>query len=305
MAVCYRHNDRETGVSCSNCGNPICPDCMTSTPVGMRCPDCSQAEDPGPHHARHGRRADGRLRADRDQRAHVLRLSGPGTSSVYSDFVLYGPLVADGEWWRLLTAGFLHGGLFHLLLNMYALYFLGRDARARARPRPLRGDLLRRAAGRFVRRGAAEPRHARGRRVDGDLRPVRGGDRDGPQPRDRHHGLGPGPDPDPQPRDHVPPGPEHLDRRARRRPHRRRARGLGGRGDRDEAALGGPGRARLRGDRDRVRGRRGALHHREVHRSSYSAISTTPGGASGTRSGCSTWPSSSRPSTRRGPGREK
>ena len=33
MAVCYRHKDRETGVSCSNCGNPICPDCMTATPV--------------------------------------------------------------------------------------------------------------------------------------------------------------------------------------------------------------------------------------------------------------------------------
>ena len=41
MAVCYRHSNRETGVSCSNCGNPICPDCMTSTPVGMRCPDCA------------------------------------------------------------------------------------------------------------------------------------------------------------------------------------------------------------------------------------------------------------------------
>ena len=42
MAVCYRHPDRETGVSCSNCGNPICPDCMTATPVGMRCPECSR-----------------------------------------------------------------------------------------------------------------------------------------------------------------------------------------------------------------------------------------------------------------------
>ena len=38
---CYRHPDRETGVSCSNCGKPICPDCMTATPVGMRCPDCA------------------------------------------------------------------------------------------------------------------------------------------------------------------------------------------------------------------------------------------------------------------------
>src|SRR5881398_1204608 len=41
MATCYRHPSRETGVSCSNCGRPICPDCMTSTPVGMRCPECS------------------------------------------------------------------------------------------------------------------------------------------------------------------------------------------------------------------------------------------------------------------------
>src|SRR5689334_2056542 len=42
MATCYRHPNRETGVSCSNCGKPICPDCMTATPVGMRCPDCSR-----------------------------------------------------------------------------------------------------------------------------------------------------------------------------------------------------------------------------------------------------------------------
>src|SRR5919109_4133982 len=41
MQMCYRHPSRETGVSCSNCGRPICPDCMTPTPVGMRCPECA------------------------------------------------------------------------------------------------------------------------------------------------------------------------------------------------------------------------------------------------------------------------
>lgn len=42
MEVCYRHPNRETGVRCSNCNRPICPDCMTSTPVGMRCPECAR-----------------------------------------------------------------------------------------------------------------------------------------------------------------------------------------------------------------------------------------------------------------------
>ena len=42
MDTCYRHPNRETGVSCSSCGRPICPDCMTPTPVGMRCPECSR-----------------------------------------------------------------------------------------------------------------------------------------------------------------------------------------------------------------------------------------------------------------------
>ena len=39
LPTCYRHPDRETGLSCSECGRPICTECMTPAPVGLRCPD--------------------------------------------------------------------------------------------------------------------------------------------------------------------------------------------------------------------------------------------------------------------------
>jgi membrane associated rhomboid family serine protease len=138
MAVCYRHPNRETGVSCSNCGNPICPDCMTATPVGMRCPDCSRQRT--------------QVRTLQNVYANptatyvliainVLMFigswsSGGSSSSVYIDLstiglgrLTDGTLigVAEGEYWRLVTGAFLHApnNPLHILFNMYLLYMLG------------------------------------------------------------------------------------------------------------------------------------------------------------------------------------
>ncbi|MDQ3573077.1 MAG: rhomboid family intramembrane serine protease [Actinomycetota bacterium] len=134
MAVCYRHPGRETNVGCSNCGRPICPDCMTSTPVGMRCPDCAR-ERTKVHRAPAGFGAAGQSPVTYgligvNVAVFVLAVvTGAGLfgggGTIYRDFALFGPAVADGEAYRVLTSGFLHYGLIHLGLNMFALYFLG------------------------------------------------------------------------------------------------------------------------------------------------------------------------------------
>lgn len=146
---CYRHPDRETYVSCSDCGRGICPDCMTYGPVGIRCPD----------HAGVGGRAAAPKRAARSA-SRTLGAYGPfvtftliginvgvfllglllggelnGTGSwIYEKGVLVSTAVdssgqvigvSEGEWWRLLTATFLHYGLIHLGMNMLVLWMIG------------------------------------------------------------------------------------------------------------------------------------------------------------------------------------
>ena len=134
MATCYRHPERETKVSCSNCERPICPDCMTSTPVGMRCPECARERT----QVRHATGAAGRSDAPATYAlialcvaAYVAELAGGGASSfegggkLIREGGVYAAAVADGEIYRVITAGFLHAGLLHLGLNMFALYVLG------------------------------------------------------------------------------------------------------------------------------------------------------------------------------------
>jgi membrane associated rhomboid family serine protease len=48
-----------------------------------------------------------------------------GTTQVHFDYGLYGPYVADGEWYRLVTAGFLHYGLLHAGLNCWFIWVVG------------------------------------------------------------------------------------------------------------------------------------------------------------------------------------
>ena len=132
---CYRHPERETGVSCSSCGRPICPDCMTPTSVGMRCPECSRERT---RVVRPGAASGG------SSLTYILigisvalalgdMLSGGSTTG--GGGLREGALLADGgvsrftidqgDYWRLITSGFLHFGVPHLAFNMLALYILG------------------------------------------------------------------------------------------------------------------------------------------------------------------------------------
>lgn len=136
---CYRHPDRETGVSCSSCGRPICPDCMTPTPVGMRCPECANqrtkvVRNPGgaPESGLMGAPVTYVLIAI-NVVAYLIELGSGGGgltigtgNSVMVDFGLFGPFVAEGEWYRMVTAGFLHASIFHIGFNMFLLFLLGR-----------------------------------------------------------------------------------------------------------------------------------------------------------------------------------
>ncbi len=109
---------------------------MTPTPVGMRCPECSKQRTRvvrGVGEASLFARAPATFVLIAINVAVFLaEVAGgggglsPRGSSLIFDFGLFGPFVAEGEWYRLLTSGFLHANLFHVGFNMFALFFLGR-----------------------------------------------------------------------------------------------------------------------------------------------------------------------------------
>ena len=109
---------------------------MTSTSVGMRCPECARQTTK----VRVGQNAFG-SDASKMPATFVLiginvivflvELAGggagqfSGSGSVIHDAGLRGPDIANGDWWRVISGGFLHAGFLHLLFNMYVLYVAG------------------------------------------------------------------------------------------------------------------------------------------------------------------------------------
>ncbi len=133
MATCYRHPSRETGVSCSNCGRPICPDCMTTTPVGMRCPECAQQrtkvvrlrETASIPRVTYALIVINVIAFLTEQGQFTLTGTGIYGKVVDEGFLQRGPIAEGHQYWRLITSGFLHENFIHIGFNMYLLYLLG------------------------------------------------------------------------------------------------------------------------------------------------------------------------------------
>ncbi len=136
---CYRHQDRATGVRCSRCDRPICPECMISASVGFQCPEClheSRRSVPAPRTV-----AGGTVAAN--PRLVTMTLIGLNLAvflavqaygdRLVQDLVLIGAWppgspttgVAEGQWYRLLSAIFLHQAWQHIGFNMLSLWWIG------------------------------------------------------------------------------------------------------------------------------------------------------------------------------------
>jgi membrane associated rhomboid family serine protease len=143
---CYQHPGRETGISCTRCERPICPDCMVSASVGFQCPECVRTGS-GTGHSPTANRprtvAGGAIAAS----PHLITKILIGLNAAVFIVVqvvgdrLVGELaligqwppapfipvegVAEGEWYRLVTSMFLHEAVWHVAFNMLGLWWLG------------------------------------------------------------------------------------------------------------------------------------------------------------------------------------
>jgi membrane associated rhomboid family serine protease len=138
IEVCYRHPNVQTRVHCTRCERPICPDCMIPAPVGFQCPECVEEA------RREFRKGPGRpFRGGISVTKALLvaiaipfvieivvggprALFDPSAQLLFDLGAMAPPAVAEGQFWRLFTAMFLHAGLLHVALNAYFFWLFGR-----------------------------------------------------------------------------------------------------------------------------------------------------------------------------------
>lgn len=138
VQYCEWHPKRQTGRYCTRCGRPACPDCLVQVSVGSHCPSCRKAAQPSVRTRAVHWNAGQHLLATRTLIAlnvlvFVWTLTG-GTGGLFMsnsvtrlqfDLGLFQPALAAGEWYRVVTSGFLHFGILHIGMNMLLLYQLG------------------------------------------------------------------------------------------------------------------------------------------------------------------------------------
>jgi membrane associated rhomboid family serine protease len=137
-SVCYRHPKNETAVACSNCGRPICTECMVFAAVGIKCPECA-GQPAGVKKAKTRARTSAGLATGAlvtkgligiSVLVYLLQIAQAGNingraGEIWFRGSLIGGFVADGEWWRLITSAFIHASPIHLLFNMIMLWWFG------------------------------------------------------------------------------------------------------------------------------------------------------------------------------------
>jgi len=140
LPACVRHPDRPTGLRCTRCERPACPECLRPASVGQHCVDCvaqAQRTTRAPVTIS-GARPDRRpvvvqtliavnvliFAITAYQARGVMNLE---PSTLFRDWALFPLATRNGYWWQLITAGFLHVNPIHILMNMFALWVIGRD----------------------------------------------------------------------------------------------------------------------------------------------------------------------------------
>ncbi|HEU5157387.1 MAG TPA: rhomboid family intramembrane serine protease [Streptosporangiaceae bacterium] len=130
VPTCYRHPSRESYVRCTRCDRYICPDCMRSAAVGHQCVECVRE---GGRTVRRPRTVFGGRVSSTPVVTYtliainvVVFLLQSADRGLERRYALAASAVAlDGQYERMLTSAFMHYGIAHLLLNMWALYIVG------------------------------------------------------------------------------------------------------------------------------------------------------------------------------------